>query len=111
MAKLNNLFVEPLFSSNEEHFETLVNHKGNSTLKRIISTGHTFPKSGWYCQDAEEWVCVLQGEAELTLIEKEGESTIRMKTGDYLTIPSKIAHKVNYTSTAPACIWLALYME
>jgi cupin 2 domain-containing protein len=111
MRELKNLFTAPLKSSDEEYFDTLIDHRGSCSLKRIVSNGQTSPDTGWYCQDSEEWVCVLQGEAELTMLEKEGEKRVSMKAGDYLTIPAGLSHKVSYTSTAPACIWLALYMD
>jgi cupin 2 domain-containing protein len=119
LFEIKNLFAEAC-PSDEEFFEVLAQHRGNSQLKRIISAGHTSPQTGWYCQDFEEWVCVLQGEAELTILDgkvsdqnksKVEASTIRMRPGDFLTIPAKLPHKVSFTSTEPKCIWLALYME
>ena len=35
-------------------------------IERIVSKGHTSPESGWYDQEENEWVMVLQGFGILT---------------------------------------------
>ena len=117
---MTNIFNLPLFLPDEELFESIVcNDK--ILIERIISTGQTTPKGEWYngayklpnriretapCQDKNEWVILLQGEAVLSY---EDKSQIELKAGDYLFIPAHKKHRVEYTSTSIPCIWLAVH--
>ena len=78
----------------------------NIQIERIISTGQTTPAGQWYDQTADEWVILLQGEAELSYAD---DTRIKLKAGDYLLIPAHTKHRVEYTSVEPACIWLAVH--
>ncbi len=60
-----NLFKDLPNNLDEEVFEDLLTHK-NLRIERIVSTGQTSPKSGWYDQEEHEWVLVLKGAGELT---------------------------------------------
>ena len=88
-----------------ERFEQIVSGK-NIQIKRIISTGQTTTSGQWYDQTTDEWVILLQGEAELSYVDA---SRIKLKAGDYLLIPAHTKHRVEYTSVEPACIWLAVH--
>ena len=88
-----------------EQFEPLVAGK-NIQIERIISTGQTTPSGQWYDQTTDEWVILLQGEAELSYAD---DTRIKLKAGDYLLIPAHTKHRVEYTSIEPACIWLAVH--
>ena len=88
-----------------ERFEQIVSGK-NIQIKRIISTGQTTTSGQWYDQTTDEWVILLQGEAELSYVD---DSRIKLKVGDYLLIPAHTKHRVEYTSVEPACIWLAVH--
>jgi len=88
-----------------EKFEQIVSGK-NIRIARIISTGQTTPTGQWYDQELDEWVILLQGEAELSYAD---DTRIRLKAGDYLLIPAHTKHRVEYTSIEPACIWLAVH--
>ena len=78
----------------------------NIQIERIISTGQTTPAGQWYDQTADEWVILLQGEAELSYAD---DTRIKLKAGDYLLIPAHTKHRVEYTSVEPACIWIAVH--
>ena len=78
----------------------------NIQIERIISTGQTTPAGQWYDQTADEWVILLQGEAELSYADN---TRIKLRAGDYLLIPAHTKHRVEYTSVEPACIWLAVH--
>lgn len=58
-----NIFegIPDLNSMDEELVESLREFK-NVRIERIVSTGQT---SGWYNQDEDEWVCLVQGNAEI----------------------------------------------
>jgi cupin 2 domain-containing protein len=88
-----------------EKFEQIVAGK-NIQIERIISTGQTTPSGQWYDQELDEWVILLQGEAEFFYAD---DKKIQLKVGDYLLIPAHTKHRVEYTSIEPPCIWLAVH--
>ena len=100
-----NIFNLPSSLPNEELFETLIS-ADNMLIERIISTGQTTPSGEWYDQDRDEWVILLQGEAVLAYTDG---SKIQLTAGDYLSIPAHQKHRVEYTSSEPPCIWLAIH--
>jgi len=77
-------------------------------IERIVSKGHTTPENGWYDQDEHEWVIVLKGKA---VLEFEDGSTCDMETGDYLNIPAHSKHKVSWTDSDQATLWLAVFYK
>ena len=86
-----------------ETFESLL--KTDSLhVERIISNGQKSDK--WYDSSANEWVVLLQGKASL---EYENGSCVHLKKGDFVFIPARKKHRVNYTSQHPHCIWLAIH--
>ena len=88
-----------------EIFEQIVSGK-NIQIERIVSTGQTTTLGQWYDQELDEWVILLQGEAELAYADN---TRIKLKAGNYLLIPAHTKHRVEYTSIEPPCIWLAVY--
>lgn len=101
----NNLFQLPHPLPTTEQFEPL--YKGKHLLiERIISTGQTTPEEQWYDQEQDEWVLLLQGEAQLMY---QDHSTVHLLAGDWLFIPAHQPHRVSYTSSEPPCIWLAIH--
>lgn len=100
-----NIFELPEKLRDRELFEPLI-QTDQVLIERIISTGQTTPEGEWYDQPRDEWVLLLQGEAQLTY---EDGMSIDLKTGDYLLIPAHQKHRVSYTSSNPACIWLAIH--
>eukprot|EP00761_Pharyngomonas_kirbyi_P006707 gb/GECH01006715.1/.p1 GENE.gb/GECH01006715.1/~~gb/GECH01006715.1/.p1 ORF type:complete len:116 (+),score=9.40 gb/GECH01006715.1/:1-348(+) len=107
-----NLWTSPSESlppnSKEEIFDTLISSNEGKNLKveRIVSCGQT--TDGWYNQDQDEWVVLIQGEAELEL--KSGDKE-KLNSGDYIYIPKHTIHRVSYTSQNPACVWLAIMAD
>jgi len=102
---MTNIFDLPSFLPKEELFESIVAND-NILIERIVSTGQSTPPGEWYDQNKDEWVILLQGEA--ILIYKDG-SRIKLIVGDYLLIPAHLKHRVEYTSSEPPCIWLAVH--
>ncbi|MEA1956120.1 MAG: cupin domain-containing protein [Campylobacterota bacterium] len=92
---------------NEIKSELLENIVSTDAIKieRIVSDGHTSPSFGWYDQDENEWVIVLEGEAILSFEDKD----IRLKAGDYINIPAHTKHKVSWTAPNQKTIWLAVF--
>ena len=89
-----------------EQFETLWETSA-FRLERIISRGHSSPTDFWYDQSWDEWVVILGGRARL-LLEGEQESTY-LRAGDYLLIPARRRHRVEWTSPDEPTIWLAVH--
>jgi cupin 2 domain-containing protein len=100
-----NLLTLPFPLPREEQFELLVAGP-DLRVERIISTGQTTPAGEWYDQAQDEWVVLLQGEAELRFAD---EQRYCLKTGDSVLIPAHCRHRVESTSTEPPCIWLAVH--
>lgn len=100
-----NIFNLPPELPAEEYFEPLVSGD-NVLIERIISAGQTTPVGEWYDQERDEWVILLQGEARVGYTDG---SIIVLKAGDYIFIPAHQKHRVEYTSSEPPCIWLAVH--
>jgi cupin 2 domain-containing protein len=100
-----NIFELPEVLLDRELFEPLIETE-QILIERIVSTGQTTPEGEWYDQPRDEWVLLLQGEAQLMY---EDGISIELKSGDYLLIPAHQKHRVIYTSSNPACIWLAIH--
>ncbi len=102
---MTNIFNFPSSLLDQEVFEPLLSGK-NILIERIVSTGQITSPGEWYDQNLDEWVIVLQGEATLAYVDG---STIQLCAGDYVFLPAYIKHRVEYTSTNPPCIWLAIW--
>ncbi|MBF2025488.1 MAG: cupin domain-containing protein [Oscillatoriales cyanobacterium C42_A2020_001] len=102
---MKNIFQNLPQQLDAEVFEILVRHE-TVKIERIVSKGHTSPQSGWYDQEQNEWVIVLQGEA--IILFEHGEP-MRLTAGSYLNIPSHQKHRVDWTDPTQATIWLAVH--
>lgn len=89
----------------EEIFETLLSVK-NVHIKRIVSFGQT--SNEWYNQPTDEFVILLQGKASILY---ENGDLVSLQKGDSLWIKAHEKHKVTYTSSAPPCIWIAVFFK
>ena len=105
LESMPNIYELSQEVSQLEKFEQIVLGK-NIQIERIVSTGQTTNSGQWYDQELDEWVLLLQGEAELSYID---DTRIKLKAGDYLLIPAHTKHRVEYTSIEPVCIWLAVH--
>jgi cupin 2 domain-containing protein len=80
----------------------------NCVIEKIISTGQCTKENEWLEEDEDEWVILLQGTSELKFFNGE---YYKMKAGNYLLIPSNTKHRVEATSVAPQCVWLAIHIK
>ncbi len=76
------------------------------SIERIVSAGHATPAGEWLEQERDEWVVLLEGEAELAY---EDGSRVRLSAGDHVVIPGGTRHRVERTRDDPPCIWLAVH--
>lgn len=63
-----------------------------------------------YDQEDDEWVIVLQGEAQLQFVSESHPKTLQK--GDYVLIPAHVKHRVEATRMNPAgepTVWLAVH--
>ena len=101
-----NLFAQLPEDSGAEVFEALLERPG-FRLERIVSMGQATPPGEWLQQEEHEWVLLLSGGAAIRF---EGETGAReLMPGDYLLIESFCRHRVEWTATNEATIWLALH--
>jgi len=75
-------------------------------IERIVSRGHTSPVDGWYDQDEDEWVLVLQGSGKILF---EDGREIFLVAGDHLHITAHQKHRVTWTDPEAVTIWLAVF--
>ncbi|MEC5399378.1 cupin domain-containing protein [Uliginosibacterium sp. H1] len=97
--------VSPLPApGSEEHFDTLLARPG-LRLERIVSHLHASPPGFWYEQADDEWVLLVQGEAELAF---DDGKVLALRAGDHVTIPAGCRHRV--ARTGRDTVWLALHV-
>lgn len=101
---MNFLHQLPLVSSGKEVFETIA-ETDSFIIERIVSNNAIAPAEGWFYQQHDEWVMVLQGRA---IIETETD-VIDLHAGDTLLLKAHTKHKVVFTSSVPVCVWLAVH--
>jgi cupin 2 domain-containing protein len=76
-------------------------------IERIVSAGHSSPPGFWYDQEWDEWVILLAGAAAVAFA---GEAEPRqLEPGSYVHIPAHMRHRVEWTSSAPPAVWLAVH--
>lgn len=103
----DNIFKSIPGDMSEEIFTVLVESEG-IRVERIVSMGQSSPSTGWYDQEENEWVMVLEGEAILAFPEAED---IRLKAGDYINIPAHRKHRVSWTKPNIRTVWLAVFYK
>lgn len=100
-----------LFSSIPAHLpDELIDvlaDSGAVRIERIVSRGHASPQGFWYDQQQDEFVVLVQGQAELELLNPQ--ERLCLQAGDYLLIPAQRKHRVVRTSSDEDCIWLAVF--
>ena len=93
-------------ATQEERFEELWRSK-SFRIERIVSGGQISPAGSLLDQSEDEWVLVVQGEAEISLLDPD--QTIHLSAGDWLMIGAHRKHRVEATSREPVTIWLAVH--
>ncbi|MCU0712520.1 MAG: cupin domain-containing protein [Pirellula sp.] len=99
-----NLFTDLLSNLPDELFTKLLKAT-NLRIERIVSYVHASPEGFWYDQDQHEWVLVLQGAARLSI---KGEPK-ELKPGDYIIMPARQKHRVEWTTPDDPTVWLAVF--
>ena len=100
-----NIFDSLPEDLSSEIFENIV-QTPNMRIERIVSKGHASPETGWYVQEENEWVIVLEGSGAILF---EDGKQIVLNKGDYLNISAHAKHKVLWTAPRGLTIWLAVF--
>ncbi|MFA6143287.1 MAG: cupin domain-containing protein [Sulfurimonas sp.] len=95
-----NLYKLPNPPLDTEHFQTLFQ---NHSLKIEAIRSHLTQAGEWYDQEEDEWVILIQGNAQLQVNDK----IITLKSGDSLFIPKHTPHQVLRTSED--ALWLGVF--
>lgn len=103
--KIDNIFDSISGAPGTEDFLTLL-ESGRVKIQRIVSRASATPENEWYNQAHSEWVLVVRGKA---VLEFEDGERIALKEGDYLTLPSRVRHRVH--ETGPETIWLVVHVK
>jgi len=101
-SSTGHLFADAMPPETGERFDTLLQH-GRVVIERIVSSDQ--PDQTPYVQAQDEWVVLLQGEAQLRIDDK----IVPLQTGQYLFIPAGTPHTVERTSHG--AVWLAVHMH
>jgi cupin 2 domain-containing protein len=107
MAESGNLFADIPRAMENEQFADLHAAPG-IRIERIVSTGQATPPLQWLEQDWTEWVALLTGAAAIQLEGEPGPRTL--EPGDWLLIPARKRHRVEWTDLSSPTIWLAVHV-
>jgi len=91
-----------------EFFDEIVRGKA-FRLERIVSQGQSTPQGEWYDQKKDEWVLLLKGSAGIRI--KGKKRVVTLKPGDYLHLPARRKHRVEWTQKDAPTVWLALHYQ
>ena len=86
----------------------ILTEQSNLRIERIVSWGQVTAPGAWYDQEWSEWVLLLQGAATLRL-ERSGLQDLH--PGSWLLLPAHCRHRVEFTSSDPPAIWLAVHFR
>ncbi|MBH3431130.1 cupin domain-containing protein [Pseudomonas alkylphenolica] len=104
---LDNLLFPLPAATAQEHFDELLTRPG-LRIERIVSHGQASPAGFWYDQPQDEWVLLLSGSAGLRL---EHEACVRvLGPGAVVEIPAHCRHRVEWTDSHQASVWLAVHV-
>lgn len=100
MIPINNLYCQNEPTENTEMFTTLFQ---NDSLKIESIRSWLKTPGEMYDQAQDEWVILLNGEAELEI----NTLHVTLRSGDYCLIPKHTLHRVR--STSQNALWLTVF--
>lgn len=121
MEKINIFDLKDL--SERKEVVKILTENENVKIEKIISTGQV---TDWQESDKNEFVILVQGNAEIEYYEnknlKTNENIIKNKKntndmklqlgkGDTVLIKKGERHRVSYTSKNPCCIWICIFFD
>jgi Cupin domain. len=104
---IRNFFADLPDARAAERIEALPVSSDTVRIERIVSRGQATPEGQWYDQSEHEWVLLLRGSAGLRF---DGDSRVHiLNPGDFLDIPARCRHRVEWTHPHEETIWLAVF--
>jgi cupin 2 domain-containing protein len=103
--KVCNIYRAPPGKFPGEIFSAVA-RAGKVEVEKIVSRGHRSPPGFWYDQDFDELVFLLRGAAVLRLAGRR--APLRLDEGDYVLIPARKRHRVEWTHLTKPTVWLAI---
>ena len=107
--RVGNLFAEVSTACTREEVFSEIFAQPGLKIERIISQGQVSPPGFWYNQAWNEWVIVLKGGAILQF--EDEPATRALGEGDYVFIPARKRHRVDWTNPEQPTVWLAVHFE
>jgi cupin 2 domain-containing protein len=108
-VQAGNLFADVSAASTDEEAFSEIFARPGLKIERIISQGQASPPEFWYDQVWNEWVIVLKGSAKLQF--EDEPATWALGVGDYVFIPARKRHRVEWTEPQQPTVWLAVHFE
>ncbi|MDO8944857.1 MAG: cupin domain-containing protein [Desulfobacterales bacterium] len=105
MISVRNLFDGIPGDVQEEMFSDIL-QTDRFRIERIVSRGQASPPDFWYDQETDEWVMLVAGGATLGF---DDSRAVDLKPGDYLFIPRRCRHRVEWTDPEQETVWLAVH--
>ena len=121
MEKINIFDLKDL--SERKEVVKILTENENVKIEKIISTGQV---TDWQESDKNEFVILVQGNAEIEYYENKNFKTneniiknqkntndmkLQLGKGDTVLIRKGERHRVSYTSKNPCCIWICIFFE
>lgn len=104
--EIENIFQNISIDKSKEEFIDILK-SDNIRIERIVSNGQSSKKDFWYCQEENEFVLLLEGNA---ILEFESEE-ISLSKGEYININAFTKHRIKYTSETVSTVWLAVFYK
>jgi cupin 2 domain-containing protein len=108
-VRAGNLFADLSAASAREGAFSEIFARSGLKIKRIISQGQVSPSEFWYDQVWNEWVIVLRGSATFQF--EDEPATRALGEGDYVFIPARKRHRVEWTDPQQQAVWPAVHFE
>lgn len=105
--KIKNIFKNIPDKLPSELTEILMSN-ADIRVERIVSRGHASPPGYWYDQKENEFVVLISGRAKLVF---EDKKEVILKPGDYINIPPRLKHRVEWTLPEKDTVWLAVFYK
>ena len=116
MEKINIFDLKDL--SERKKVVKILTENENVKIEKIISTGQV---TGWQESDKNEFVILIQGNAEIENfnaneniiknIKNTNDMKLQLGKGDTVLIKKGERHRVSYTSKNPCCIWICIFFD
>ena len=119
MGKMNIFDLKDL--SEKEEVVRILTENENVKIEKIISTGQT---TDWQESDKNEFVILIQGNAEIEYFENNdykknimknqrntNNKKLQLVRGDTVLINKGERHRVSYTSKEPCCVWICIFFD